>query len=92
MMAYALPWGKRRCRWQPSPLRNGCGLRPRPAAGSAQVIYRRTGSIDAVFERFTDGARSVLILAQEEARLLKDSLWITRLGGIVERPASMLGP
>jgi ATP-dependent Clp protease ATP-binding subunit ClpC len=30
-----------------------------------------TGKLDAVFERFTDQARRVLVLAQEEARLLK---------------------
>jgi Clp amino terminal domain, pathogenicity island component len=39
-------------------------LRPNPAWGC---------TLDGVFERFTDRARSVLVLAQEEARLLNHS-------------------
>src|SRR6202035_4174945 len=41
-----------------------------PGAGRPWRRWRRSETLWAVFERFTDRARRVLVLAQEEARLL----------------------
>ncbi|MSY28321.1 MAG: hypothetical protein F2732_01160, partial [Actinobacteria bacterium] len=40
---------------------------------SSQVSSRREKAVYSVFERFTDRARRVVVLAQEEARLLNHS-------------------
>src|SRR5271163_3413285 len=67
MMAKTLPWGKRRCRWLPLHPETVCRSRPRR-------FHRRASSIATVFERFTDRAKSVLMLAQEESLLLNHSV------------------